>query len=230
MTADLSPEHSINDFLEQDFDRTKVFHALGIDTCCGGNKSLAEACAEQGLNLETVLARLNAAEEPVAGFDAQAAGAAELADHIEATHHAYLRQNLPRLSALLEKVVTAHAPRHQELLDLQKAFALLRADLEPHLLKEERVLFPMIRNLETGTANTVPAPVPVTAPIRVMRAEHEQTETLQSRIRELTQDFTIPSDACNSYKGLMQGLKALDADLKEHIHKENEILFAKFSG
>lgn len=140
-----------------------------------------------------------------------------------------MKQTFPKLTALIEKVVAAHAPRHPELVELKNTFAKLKADLEPHMLKEERVLFPMIRNLETGSAKAPGFPSSVAAPIRVMRAEHEQAEQLQNRIRDLTQNFTVPADACQSYERLMDELKHLDADLKEHIRKENEILFAKFA-
>ena len=231
MKTHLSPNNTVNDFVKQDMQRAAVFEALGIDACCGGHKSLAEACAEKGLNAQEVLAQLQPAEEVETppSFDAQSASAGELADHIEATHHSYLKQALPQLTALMEKVSQAHAARHPELIDLGKSFAALRADLEPHLLKEERVLFPMIRNRENPGAGTGGFPATLAAPIRVMLAEHDRTVQLQNRIRELSQNFTVPADACTSYARLMNELEVLDADLKTHIHKENDILFAGLS-
>ncbi len=229
--TELTPDHSVDDFLKQDMHYAAVFEELGIDACCGGHKSLALACGEKGLDVDEVLKRLQPMEDntDTESFDAHAAGAAELADHIEAIHHTYLKEALPRLTALIEKVIQAHAPRHPELVDLGKTFAALRADLEPHMQKEERVLFPMIRNRENPAANGGAFPATLAAPIRVMRAEHDRTVQLQTQIRELTQEFSVPADACASYERLMRDLKLLDADLTTHIHKENDILFAKLS-
>jgi regulator of cell morphogenesis and NO signaling len=152
-------------------------------------------------------------------------GAAELADHIESTHHRYLWDELPRLTALADKVRDVHGRRHPELDDVAGCLAELRADLEPHLRKEEEVLFPLIRTLAVATS---PPPFhcgSIGNPIAVMRREHDHAGELLARLRQLTDDFGPPADACASYTALYVGLGQLDADTHLHVHKENNVLF-----
>jgi regulator of cell morphogenesis and NO signaling len=220
----------INDFTKEDMRRAKVLEELGIDACCGGNKSLAAACGEKGLDPEVVLKKLVPIEEPVVSAgeekDWSDADLTDLVTHIEETHHVYLKKVLPHLSSLIEKVVKAHAERHPELSDLQKVFAILRADLEPHLMKEERVLFPMIRQIESG-AGLQELHCGTQGPINVMQMEHQKAESLQVELRKITNNFTTPEDGCKTYRLMMQELKNLDADLNVHIYKENEVLFPR---
>ncbi|MDA0691393.1 MAG: iron-sulfur cluster repair di-iron protein [Nitrospinae bacterium] len=220
----------INDFTKEDMRLAKVLEGLGIDTCCGGNKSLAEACREKGLDPKVVLKELVPSEEPVDSREEEKdwsdADLTDLVTHIEETHHVYLKKVLPQLSALIEKVVKAHGERHPELSDLQKIFALLRADLEPHMMKEERVLFPMIRQIESG-AGPEELHCGTQGPINVMRMEHQRAEALQEKLRKITNNFTLPEDGCKTYRLMLEGLENLDADLNVHIYKENEVLFPR---
>ena len=234
MKTHLDINSTINDFVKEDMRRSNVFEELGIDACCGGAKSLAEACREKGLDPQTVLDRLHtedaAADSAAQEKDWSQAGLTELATHIEETHHTYLKKALPRLSALIAKVEAAHAARHPELLQLGKAFALLRADLEPHMMKEEQVLFPMVRKLDSRTGGSGVSGGMLQGPVRVMRMEHQRVERLQDEIRSLTQNFTFPEDGCQTYRLMLDELKILDEDLQVHIYKENEILFARLPG
>lgn len=138
----------------------------------------------------------------------------ELTEHLESTHHVYLKKTLPRLVALMDKVHQAHSPRHPELTRLQTVVENLRADLEPHLLKEEQILFPLIRQLEAAQG-----------PIRVMRSEHDGAGELLKEMRTLTNVYVVPKDGCQSFQLLYEGLKELEEDTHIHIHKENNILF-----
>jgi regulator of cell morphogenesis and NO signaling len=138
----------------------------------------------------------------------------ELTEHLESTHHVYLKKALPRLVALMDKVHQAHSPRHPELTRLQTVVENLRADLEPHLLKEEQILFPLIRQLEAAQG-----------PIRVMRSEHDGAGELLKEMRTLTNVYVVPKDGCQSFQLLYEGLKELEEDTHIHIHKENNILF-----
>ena len=149
-----------------------------------------------------------------------------LVDHLEATHHAYLHAELPRLSALADKVVAAHGARHPELSEIRLAYETIRADLEPHLAKEEQVLFPMIRAL-AGAATTAPRFHCGTLqnPISVMLREHDQVGDLLATLRRLTQDYQAPADGCASYRALFDGFAELEADTHLHVHKENNVLF-----
>jgi regulator of cell morphogenesis and NO signaling len=219
----------INDFIAEDVRRTGIFEKLEIDSCCGGHRTLAVACAEKGIDPEAVLSQLmaNAPEnDPVAevveGMDGSLS---EAVDHLLETHHTYLKEALPRLAALLDKVVNAHVARHPELTTVKELFAALRADLEPHLMKEEQVLFPMIKQIESSGGTAEFHCGTLQNPIRVMLAEHEQVGMLFERIRATTRNFAMPEDGCQSYRLLLTGLDELEMDTLLHIQKENEILF-----
>lgn len=148
-----------------------------------------------------------------------------LVDHLEATHHRYLWNELPRLSELIDKIVGVHGGRHPELADVVGTFAQVRADLEPHLLKEERVLFPMIRELTTSPSSPSFHCGTLRNPISVMLSEHDAVGDLLARLRRLTNGYTPPADGCASYVACFTGLAELEADTHLHIHKENNLLF-----
>lgn len=200
--------------------RAVVLDRLGLDYCCHGQRTLADACTEAGLDHDAVMAELDtAAPQPVDHPTEPAA----LADHIEATHHRYLHVELPELDALAAKVAGVHGARHPELADVHRLVVALRADLEPHLLKEERVLFPAIRALADG-ARDVPFGT-VQNPIRMMSMEHDQAGELLAALREVTGGYRVPEDGCASYRSLYERLAALEADTHRHIHLENNVLF-----
>jgi regulator of cell morphogenesis and NO signaling len=208
---------------------SRVFEAFGIDYCCGGRVSLKQACSERKIDPNDVLAQLE--KLATSGDNSRdswlSAPLAALCDHIEQTHHAYLKAELPRLTAMIDKVVRAHSAKHPEMAQVQRAFGDLRAELEPHMFKEEQILFPAIRRLEQSAA---PATFPfgtIENPIRMMEHEHDNAGECLLRIRELTADFRVPDDVCNTYRALLDGLKTLEEDLHIHIHKENSILFPR---
>jgi regulator of cell morphogenesis and NO signaling len=197
-----------------------------LDYCCGGRQTLVDACTANGLDARAVLDELKEApaeREP----DWAAMSPTELVDHLEATHHRYLHDELPRLAALAVKVAGVHASRHPELNTVADLVLALRADLEPHLAKEEQVLFPMIRELAEADPATPPSfhCGSLANPIRVMLLEHDRVGELLAELRALTGDFTPPADACASYTALYDGLAELEADTHLHVHKENNVLF-----
>jgi regulator of cell morphogenesis and NO signaling len=213
---------------------TRIFEKLGIDYCCGGGKSLADACAKAGIAVEDVLGSLEtgARSDEISTFkEWHSASQAELIAHIVEKHHAFTREELERLEALLAKVCGVHRQIHPELFHLQDQFGKLRGDLEPHMLKEERVLFPHIIRMEEAAAKNQPLPAApfgtVRNPVRVMMAEHDAAGYILGRMREASSDYTAPADACISYKTLYSALVALEADLHQHIHLENNILFPR---
>jgi regulator of cell morphogenesis and NO signaling len=206
-----------------------VFERLGIDYCCCGDRTLAEACQRGNLDVGVVEREL-AAQQTIlqrAGTDWQGLTPTELCDHIEFTHHAFLRRELPVLAQLLEKVTQRHEAAHPELQSVRDAFELLQEELYPHMLKEERVLFPMIRRLASSDAATQVHCGNVKNPISVMESEHQTAGIALQRIRRLTNDYAPPPDACASYRTLLAGLERLEADLHLHIFKENHVLFPK---
>lgn len=209
--------------------RARVFERLGIDYCCGGKMPLERACRAGGLDLARVLRELaeEDARPEVDPVDWSTTTMGALADHIEATHHAFLRRELPRLEHLAEKVTAAHADRHPELREVRAVLSGLKVEMESHMLKEERVLFPMVRLLDGATA---PPQFPcgsVAYPIAAMEHEHDDAGAALARLRSLTGGYTPPADACNSYHALLDGLADLEADLHLHVHKENNILFPR---
>lgn len=200
----------------------------GLDYCCGGQRSLADACAEVGLDATTVAGELSSLTDlDEAAPDWASLDMAALVDHLEATHHRYLWDEMPRLAALLDKIVAVHGARHGELEQIRDCYAEIRADLEPHLMKEERILFPMIRELATATATAAPNfhCGSLLNPISVMLREHDTVGELLARLRLLTDDYRTPADGCASYQAAFDGLARLEADTHLHVHKENNVLF-----
>jgi regulator of cell morphogenesis and NO signaling len=210
---------------------SRIFEKLGIDYCCGGGKSLVDACTAAGVSVDEVLDSLNAELDSVstsAARDWQALSQAELITHIVDKHHTFTREELVRLEALLAKVSGVHGENHPELFQIQDQFEKLRGELESHMLKEESVLFPYIVRMEESAANQTLAPPPfrtVQNPVRVMMAEHDAAGYILGRMREASCDYAVPPDGCISYKTLYSALTALEADLHQHIHLENNILF-----
>lgn len=202
-----------------------LLERLELDYCCGGARSLEDACAAAGLDLDSTtceLAEFAGPSEPAEWVDLDPGA---LCDHIESTHHVYLTAALPRLHDLVDRVVGVHGERHPELLDVQRTFRELRADLEPHLVKEERILFPMIRTLETAEDTPEFHCGSVRNPIGVMCFEHERAGELLGELRGITGGWATPDDGCASYSLLYRGLAELEADTHLHIHKENNVLF-----
>ena len=198
---------------------TRVFEKYGIDFCCGGRTGFAEACAARGLNPETVLGELEAAAAGSAEnrTDWQTAPIGLLIDHILGTHHVYLKRELPRLAAMLEKVEAAHGSAVPAIAEV---LGPMTAELEAHLMKEEIVLFPLIRGGRPGAMG----------PIRVMLAEHDAAGEALAQLRSLTGGYRTPAEACNTWRALYAGLGELERDLHQHINLENNVLFPRALG
>lgn len=209
----------------------RVFERLGLDYCCGGKQSLAVACARRGLDVATVAAMLDgtiaALGAAPAEIDPAALSLTGLADHIETTHHAYVRAELPRLVELAERVARKHAGRDPRLADVLHTTVMLADEMTSHMAKEELVLFPFVRQLEAGAADGDFHCGSIANPIRQMEAEHEAAGGMMARLRELTDGFTPDAAACNSHRALLAGLAEFEADLHRHVHKENNLLFPR---
>ncbi len=221
---------TIGEMVSQRIERSRVFEKHGLDYCCGGGKTVTEACSEKGLDPETVfddLERVEAEQGESPADDYTQMSLSSLVDHIVETHHAYLKQELPRLGGLMQKVVHKHGSSDERLSRVQDVFTAFAAELESHWNKEERILFPMIKSLESSTDSfELPAGV-IRGPIRVMEHEHESAGSALEDIRNLTDNFTPPESACNTYRAMLDAMAKLEADTHLHIHKENNILFPK---
>ena len=206
----------------------RTLEALGIDYCCGGKLTLAEAAAERGLPVETVTAVLEAAiaqasGDEAAGEDWQHAPFDALMDHIVEKHHTYMHSELPRIEYILSVVARVHGPNHGDVLEpLVGLYAALKAELEGHLKKEEEVTFPAIRRLIAGDVDDV-----VLRTVRELEEEHERAGAVLHEMHRVTNDFALPDDVCNTYMALYDGLQVLENDVHQHIHLENNILFPR---
>jgi regulator of cell morphogenesis and NO signaling len=211
----------------------RVFQRYGIDFCCGGKRALAEVCDAHRVSLDALRQDLAAALEArhESGVPLARVGLRDLAAHVVERYHRPLDEELPRLSQLMTKVAAVHGDRHPYLAEAAAAFAALREDIEPHMMKEERVLFPYIARLDglsiAGTPLLASPFGSIESPITVMEMEHETVGRLLADLRRLTEGFTPPADACNSFRGLLHGLAELERDTHEHIHVENNILFPR---
>jgi len=204
--------------------RARVFEALGLDYCCGGRQTLATACDQRGLAVAEVVARLDAEAVPAPDDrDWREASLGELLDHLEATHHEYLKRELPRLAPLVAKVLTVHGDDYPWLAEVAEVFGGLREEIEAHLHKEERILFPYIRRLEGPQRPFAPFGT-VRNPIGMMEHEHDNAGAALARLRALTGGYQPPEGACATFQAVLAGLAELEFDLHTHIHKENNIL------
>jgi len=214
----------------------ETLEKLGVDYCCGGKKPLAAAVADAGHDWTTVRTELQQAlassadGTPPADWNTTALGA--LADHILEKHHVFTKTQLLRLDGLLAKVQNAHGAHHGAVLEsLRSVFDDLRAELDAHLLKEEQILFPAIKGIDAFMSGRGERPAihcgSVGHPIRQMEHEHDGAGRALAAMRRITANYRLPADACQTYCALYDGLQALEADLHEHIHLENNILFPR---
>ena len=211
----------------------RVFEQFGIEYCCGGRKPLAEACATKDLDVDAVIAALEAASrnENAKAKDWAKEPLRKLAEHIVRTHHAFCKDELPRLSGLAAKVVNAHAGRNPELALIQARLAHLAEELTDHLAEEEIVVFPMIAKLEekkaSGTTGEAESPTSIGNPLAMLIEEHDNAGVLLAEIRSLSCDFIAPEYACSTYHAFYDGLREFERDLHRHVHLENNILFPR---
>ena len=223
----IAPDTHVAALVLEEPGRARVFERFGIDYCCGGKTPLATACAERGLDVGAVIAAL---EEPrdiePEDVDWTSVPVAELCAHIVDRHHAYLREELPLLGQLVDKVARAHGGSHPELIDVNSTFAALADELEQHMVKEEQVLFPACLALEEGAGGDFPFGS-VETPIGMMLHEHDEVAAALARLRDLTDGFDVPADACNSYRAMLDRLRVLETDTHRHVHEENNILFPR---
>lgn len=226
MTATL--DRTIGDLVGERPARAKVFEGFRIDYCCGGNKPLGDACRAKGLDPQVVLNMLSLidAQPPRDERDWTKATITELCDDIERNHHAYLKDELPRLEAMARKVAARHGDHQPALVELRDVFLRVKDELEQHMMKEEQVLFPACRLMDQRQSAAL-AGGSVRQPIEVLIREHEDAGDGLTRMRELTDGFTPPPGACGTFRAYFDALAQFEADMHRHVHKENSILFPK---
>ena len=224
---------TVGEIVATDYRAARIFEQFGIDFCCGGRRSLAEACASASVDpsaLERALDALPTAADSGDGDvdDVTRWAPDRIIDHVLATHHAYVRLALPAIAGYLTKLVDVHGSRHPELARIAMTFARLGQDLLQHMMKEERILFPYIRELALHPRRQAPSPFgTVENPIRMMEREHREAGDEMRLIRELTGGYLPPADACATYRVCFDELATFERDLHRHVHLENNVLFPK---
>jgi regulator of cell morphogenesis and NO signaling len=214
---------------------TRIFEKLGIDYCCSGSRSLEQACRAANLPIEQVLDSLEMAGEIARAAqtvrDWSAEPLAELVAHIKNTHHKYTRAEIDRLGPLFVKVCSVHGQNHPELVEIRTTFGSLAQELTMHMMKEEMALFPYIIRMEEAVIQHEPVLPPpfgsVQNPVSMMEQEHESAGNALRAVRQASNNYCPPPDACVSYQTLYKALADFEADLHQHIHLENNILFPR---
>lgn len=228
----IQKEITIGEVVAQNFKAAQVFEQFGLDFCCGGKKSIDAACSDKGLDPDTVLNELSKLNGgAVKGFDYDSWDLDFLADYIVHNHHSYVTRSLPNILAHSQKVASVHGTNHPEVLRIADLFSNIKDDLESHMQKEEKMLFPYIKKIVAIKKNHLEMNYPpfgnILNPITVMENEHEAAGIQLSEINILSNNYTPPEDACTTFNVLYKELKEFEDDLHIHVHLENNILFTK---
>lgn len=228
----IQKDSKIGEVVAQNFHTALIFEKHGLDFCCGGKKSIFEACEEKGIESENLITEIQRADESDSShmhFDRWEIDF--LVDYIINNHHSYVTTAIPTIEHHLQKVISAHAEKHSEVVIIAAIFDGLKEELLAHLQKEEKMLFPYIRKMFIASKNDFELSYPpfgtVENPVQVMEHEHENAGKAMVNIRRLSNDYTPPSDACSTFRVLYNELKEFEDDLHTHVHLENNILFPK---
>jgi regulator of cell morphogenesis and NO signaling len=225
----ITPETTVGEMVRAKPARSRIFENLGIDYCCGGKKPLAEVSRAKGLDLATVvtmLLALDGAPDTVAA-NPDAMGLSGLCDHIERAHHDYLREELPRLDFMTRKVAAVHGDHEPRLLEVRRLFESFTAEMTAHTQEEDETIFPAIRLLESANGNKAAKAAKLKDAFAKLEAEHDRAGAALAQFQELTDNYTPPEWACNTFRALYDGLDKLEKNTHQHVHKENNVLFPR---
>ena len=214
----------------KDLRKAEIFKKYGLDFCCGGKKTVKEACAEKGIDVTKIEQELQQADKVISTrpLPYQEWSLDFLADYIVNTHHTYVRKTIPELSELTAKVARVHGDQHPELHVIHSLVNDIVEELSSHLVKEEEIVFPYIKKVAKKNAQpSIEDATGLQAPINLMEMEHEAVGEKLEEIRALSNGYTVPADGCASYNLLFKMLTDFEDDLFTHIHLENNILFPK---
>lgn len=221
----------IGELVANDYRTASVFKKYGIDFCCQGNRTIEEACVAKKIESNLVLKDLSAINQEKSGnsIDYKSWPIDLLADYIEKKHHRYVEEKTQEIKPYLDKICHVHGERHPELFEIQEHFNATAGELAMHMKKEELVLFPFVRKMaktkQEGTKLETPHFGTIENPIQMMMNEHTTEGDRFRKIESLSNNYTPPQDACNTYRVTFALLKEFEADLHLHIHLENNILF-----
>lgn len=217
----------VGKIVAQNFRTARVFSAYGIDFCCRGGITLEQACQNHQVDVEKIALDLQKEWEIADEFQYEKFNLPELITHIIGVHHKYVKDNMPVLMGYLNKVSSVHGERHPELHDIRQIFSEIANELSAHLQKEEMVLFPYIQAISENPNTPPPMFGHIQNPIQMMQNEHESAGDQLQQIAQLSNNYTPPADACQTYRVAFAMLEAFEKDLHLHIHLENNILFPK---
>lgn len=226
-------DSTIGELVTNDYRKAEIFKKYGLDFCCGGKKTLLQACSSKRLDIVQIEKELKELDSTssLPAEDYNSWDISFLADYILNTHHKYVKQALPVIYEYTQKVAKVHGDRHPEAIAIAEKFLIVVDELNRHMCKEEDILFPYIKHLSTADSNGMkiePSPFgTVKNPINMMEHEHDIVGDLMEEIKELANNYTPPADACTTYKLSYAKLKEFEDDLHKHIHLENNILFPK---
>ncbi len=210
-----------------------IFEKYNLDFCCKGKRTLQQACTESEIDIDNLITELEKIDQSGLksnGINVNNLTLSLLAEHIVLTHHSYVKNEMPSIFGHLQKVKGKHSERHPELIKIFQLFAAVKEELEHHMQKEELVLFPRIKDIENQIAEgkeIVLNSSYLFSPISMMEQEHDHAGSMLSEIRELTNNYQPPADACTTYKLSFTSLQEFEKDLHQHVHLENNILFPK---
>lgn len=227
--SQLSIQSSVGQFVVDQPGRARVLEGLGIDYCCGGKRPLADVCQEKQLDAEDICSQL-LAYEPDPGVsvrDWNEAPLTELCDHLEAFHRTLFDEDLPRLLQLTARVAEVHGARLPAVVEVHRTVEILKEELVSHMAKEEMALFPMIREFEASGDFNAGHCGSIKNPIAVMEMEHDNAGNLLAKLNELTDGYVATDACCNTHRVMLEALAKLERDLHNHVHEENNILFAR---
>ena len=226
-------DETLGQIATKDLRKAQIFKKYGLDFCCGGKKTVKQACAEKGLDIAQIEKELQQADKvaPTRPLPYNEWALDFLADYIVNTHHSYVKKSLPDLMTYAAKVAKVHGDHHPELLLINQLVKAVNSEFTAHMVKEEQVLFPHIKGL-VASKNNISHLQPssfdsVQGPINMMEMEHEMVGKNMEEIRTLSTNYSLPEDACASYSLLYKMLEEFEDDLHTHIHLENNILFPK---
>ncbi|RPI73161.1 MAG: iron-sulfur cluster repair di-iron protein [Ignavibacteriales bacterium] len=230
LNKDLS-DFTLSEIVKENFRTAAIFEKYNLDFCCNGKRTLTNACSEKGINPDNIITEINEINSLTQSEIKPDEWKLDfLIDYIINNHHCYVSRMLPVISAHTQKVAMVHGENHPETKKIAEIFSAVNSEMRHHMMKEERILFPHIKILE-GTSIDVPADKPyfgtIKKPIEMMEAEHQSAGNGMFDIKELTNNYTPPADACTTYKVTFQELKEFEEDLHRHVHLENNILFPK---
>ncbi len=226
-------ERKVGEIVAANPSAARVLEEAGVDYCCGGQKSLHDACLHAGVSEEEILKRLRENQASVDENDKNwiSSPLAELTEHIRSKHHQYVREAARRIQPLATKVKGVHGANHPELSDIEKLFTEVANEMISHMQKEERILFPYIEALERAANGKESVEKPffqsVRNPVHTMMQEHDASAARVRQIREKSAGYAPPPDACTSYQALYSELKKFETDLHQHVHLENNVLFPR---